>query len=235
MANKVIQTTHDYEPVNKYIDEKARIKRTKSVWGYTRSLALFLIALGIFLILAAYAYHIFKKPHPLQQEEIDQQQSENINKEIINKNKQIKELEDNIKQLASDVEKNPENQLLKQQLEEKTNEAERAKKEKKEIEKKLEEQNKKIVDGEVIKYNQTTHQFTTMYRDGYSIVTRRKYQTTTDLLEQTGNYEESCYLSRGNVKFEYSQGVALQTKNLNLLDLTVDQVRSYEKYCQRTK
>ena len=137
MANKVIQTTHDYEPVNKYIDEKARIKRTKSVWGYTRSLALFLIALGIFLILAAYAYHIFKKPHPLQKGEIDQQQSENINKEIINKNKQIKELEDNIKQLASDVEKNPENQLLKQQLEEKTNEAERAKKEKKEIEKKI--------------------------------------------------------------------------------------------------
>ena len=112
MVNKVIQTTHDYEPVNKYIDEKARIKRTKSVWGYTRSLALFLIALGIFLILAAYAYHIFKKPHPLQQDEIDQQQSENVNKEIINKNKQIKELEDNIKQLASDVEKNPENQLL---------------------------------------------------------------------------------------------------------------------------
>ena len=87
MANKVIQTTHDYEPVNKYIDEKARIKRTKSVWGYTRSLALFLIALGIFLILAAYAYHIFKKPHPLQQDEIDQQQSENVNKEIINKRK----------------------------------------------------------------------------------------------------------------------------------------------------
>ena len=221
MANKVIQTTHDYEPVNKYIDEKARIKRTKSVWGYTRSLALFLIALGIFLILAAYAYHIFKKPHPLQQDEIDQQQSENVNKEIINKNKQIKQTE-------SDIKENPDNQKYKQKLE-------KLEKEKKELEKKLEEKNRKIVDGEVIKYNQTTHQFTTMYRDGYSIVTRRKYQTTTDLLEQTGNYEESCYLSRGNVKFEYSQGVALQTKNLNLLDLTVDQVRSYEKYCQRTK
>mgnify|MGYP000954435413 CR=1 FL=1 len=64
MAYKTIETiTHDYGPVNKYIDEKARLKRTRSVWGYTRSLALFLIALGIFLILAAYAYHIFKKPH----------------------------------------------------------------------------------------------------------------------------------------------------------------------------
>ena len=63
MSHKIIETTtHDYQPVNKYIDEKARFKRTKSVWGYTRSLALFLIALGIFLILAAYAYHVFKKP-----------------------------------------------------------------------------------------------------------------------------------------------------------------------------
>ena len=58
---------HDYDPVNKYIDEKARLRRTKSVWGYTRSLALFLVALGIFLIFAAYAYHIFKKPHPIEE------------------------------------------------------------------------------------------------------------------------------------------------------------------------
>ena len=235
MASKIIETTHDYEPVNKYIDEKARIKRTRSVWGYTRSLALFLIAFGIFLILAAYAYHIFKKPHPLQQDEMDQQQSENIHKEVINKNKKIKELEDNIKQLESDVEENPENQLLKQQLEEKTNEVKKAKQEKKELEKKLEEKNRKIVDGEVIKYNQTTHQFATMDRDGYSITTRRRYPTTTDLLEQTGKYEETCYLAKGNIKFEYEQGVVLQTENLNLLGLTIDQVRTYEKYCKRTK
>ena len=221
MANKVIQTTHDYEPVNKYIDEKARIKRTKSVWGYTRSLALFLIALGIFLILAAYAYHIFKKPHPLQKGEIDQQQSENINKEIINKNKQIKQTE-------SDIKENPDNQEYKQRLE-------KLQKEKDDLEKKLKEQNKKIVDGEVIKYNQTTLQFETVERGGYIIHTRRTYPTTVDLLEQTGNYKETCYLSKENVVFEYEQGVALQMKNLNLLNLTVDQAKSYEKYCQRTK
>ena len=64
MDNKTIETIdHNYEPVNKYIDEKARLRRTRSVWGYTRALALFLIALGIFLILAAYAYHLYKKPH----------------------------------------------------------------------------------------------------------------------------------------------------------------------------
>ena len=30
MSHKIIETTtHDYNPVNKYIDEKARLKRTK--------------------------------------------------------------------------------------------------------------------------------------------------------------------------------------------------------------
>ena len=96
MDNKTIETIdHNYDPVIKYIDEKARLRRTRSVWGYTRSLALFLIALGIFLILAAYAYHIFKKPYPLQLDEISQQLNENINKEIINKNDQIEKVENN--------------------------------------------------------------------------------------------------------------------------------------------
>ena len=64
MAHRIYETTtHDFDPVNKYIDEKARLRRTKSTWRYTKALALFLIAFGLFLILAAYAYHIFKKPH----------------------------------------------------------------------------------------------------------------------------------------------------------------------------
>ena len=66
-VDEIQYKVHDYDPVNKYIDEKARLRRTKSVWGYTRSLALFLVALGIFLIFAAYAYHIFKKPHPIEE------------------------------------------------------------------------------------------------------------------------------------------------------------------------
>lgn len=84
MSHKIIETTtHDYQPVNKYIDEKARLKRTKSVWGYTRSLALFLLAFGIFLIFAAYAYHLYKKPH--EQFDKDNQSSaynEKIEKDI---------------------------------------------------------------------------------------------------------------------------------------------------------
>ena len=58
---KITYSVHDYSPVNKYIDEKSRIRNTKSVWGYTKSLTLFLLALGLFLVLASYAYHLYKK------------------------------------------------------------------------------------------------------------------------------------------------------------------------------
>ena len=103
---------HNYDPLNKYIDERARIRRTRSVWGYTRSLALFLVALGIFLILAAYAYHLFKKPHTI--DDLDQS------------NKNI-----------------------------------------------TQEDEEKIIDGQTIKYNSTTHWFTTAEIGQYSITTRR--------------------------------------------------------------
>jgi len=225
MAQKIIESeTHNYEPVNKYIDERARLRRTRSVWGYTRSFALFLIALGIFLILAAYAYHIFKKPYPLQLDEISQQLNENINKEIINKNDQIEKVENNIKE-------NPENEELKQQLKE-------LQKEKDEILKKLEEQNQKLVDGKIIKYNRETLQFDKSPKiDGFVIWTRRTYPTTNDLLEQTGNYEETCYITKENTSFEYDHNYnsIAQTKALTALDLTLDQAKSYEEYCQRTK
>lgn len=57
---KVTYSVHNYDPVNKYIDEKSRIKNAKSVWAYTKSFTLFLLALGFFTLLIAYAYHIYK-------------------------------------------------------------------------------------------------------------------------------------------------------------------------------
>ena len=57
---KITYSVHNYDPVNKYIDEKSRIKNAKSVWAYTKSLTLFLLALGLFTLLIAYAYHIYK-------------------------------------------------------------------------------------------------------------------------------------------------------------------------------
>ena len=60
---KITYSVHDYSPVNKYIDEKSRIRNTKSVWGYTKSLTLFLFALGVFFVLLAYAYQLYKKKY----------------------------------------------------------------------------------------------------------------------------------------------------------------------------
>ena len=91
MAHRIYETTtHDFDPVNKYIDEKARLRRTKSTWRYTKALALFLLAFGLFLILAAYAYHIFKKPHDrfFTNDRViksDEGIKQNFNNEILNK------------------------------------------------------------------------------------------------------------------------------------------------------
>ena len=60
---KITYSVHNYDPVNKYIDEKSRIKNAKSVWAYTKSLTLFLLTLGIFLVLLAYAYQLYKKKY----------------------------------------------------------------------------------------------------------------------------------------------------------------------------
>ena len=251
MANKISETTtHNFDAVNQFIDEKARFKRTKSAWGYAKVFTLCILALGIFLILAAYAYHLFKKPHNVEAE-FDQQQSEYMNREIINKNNRIKQLEGNISQLEGniaqlkeDVKNNPENQQLKQQIEEKTKEVETAKqiaektrKEKEEIEKKFEEQTQKMIDGKLYKYNQTTFQFVSsqIIDEKYQVITRKKYPTTKDLLDQTGNYNETCYLSDGISRFEFDENENQQSESAKTLGLTINQAKGYEKYCQRTK
>ena len=47
---KITYSVHNYDPVNKYIDEKSRIKNAKSVWAYTKSL--YFISLNIRTILS---------------------------------------------------------------------------------------------------------------------------------------------------------------------------------------
>ena len=129
MSDEKIQyEVHDYDPLNKYIDERSRIRRTRSVWGYTRSLALFLLALGIFLILAAYAYHIFKKPHDSVRSDtsVSEDSEKQISQEIANK-------DDEIEKLENQLENNPDNENLKKQIKS-------LEQEKQELEKKLSEQ-----------------------------------------------------------------------------------------------
>ena len=66
MSYKIFETTkHDYDPVNKYIDDQARLKRSASTWRNAKSISLILITLGLFILLLAWAYYLFKKPHRL--------------------------------------------------------------------------------------------------------------------------------------------------------------------------
>ena len=129
MAHRIYETTtHDFDPVNKYIDEKARLRRTKSTWRYTKSLALFLLAFGLFLILAAYAYHIFKKPHPLSEYTTENVSSKSIESDL---NNEINKKNNLIEKKSEELQSDPENELLKKEIES-------LKKEKAEIQKELE-------------------------------------------------------------------------------------------------
>ena len=55
MAEEKIQyKENDFDPVNRFIDEQSAIRRSKSFWGYAKSIALILVAIGILAILIAY-------------------------------------------------------------------------------------------------------------------------------------------------------------------------------------
>ena len=66
MSDEKIQyDVHDYTPVNRYIDDQARLKRSASTWRYAKAAALILVAAGILAVLLAWAYYLYKKPHRL--------------------------------------------------------------------------------------------------------------------------------------------------------------------------
>ena len=176
MSHKIIETTsHDYQPVNKYIDEKARLKRTKSVWGYTRSLALFLVALGIFLILAAYAYHIFKKPHYLNDEGNKLIQEDK--KDLLNQELKLKE--EKIKDLEKKLNESPDNNLLKDEIEKLQNE-------KKDLKNQIDQQ--KNIHTNFIKFEWNYN--ASINGNNVSVATRFKYK---DSMKQKPD-EVNCYV-----------------------------------------
>tara|TARA_E500000178_G_scaffold184585_1_gene182906 strand:+ start:18 stop:542 length:525 start_codon:yes stop_codon:yes gene_type:complete len=60
-----------YDPLNQGIDEQNRILRSRSTWRYSKAFALGLVALGIFLVLAAYAYYFFNRHYFQRLDKID--------------------------------------------------------------------------------------------------------------------------------------------------------------------
>tara|TARA_Y100000590_G_C15628780_1_gene980366 strand:- start:165 stop:815 length:651 start_codon:yes stop_codon:yes gene_type:complete len=214
MADKTITTiNHDYGPVNKYIDEKARLRRTRSVWGYTRALALFLIALGIFLILAAYAYHIFKKPH--KQFFVENKITKSEEKVKNNLNEEISKKDNEIKNLENELNNSPENEKIKNQLDEL----------KKEL-KNLEEMKKNVV------YNKSAVIFEKQTVGSYTITTGFQWNTVDDLRYGKKHIKDWCYVRKVGTTLDYYFDSTLsQDVNLRELNLTKSEVNKFEKYC----
>ena len=214
MTHKIYETTtHDFDPVNKYIDEKARLRRTKSTWRYTKALALFLIAFGLFLILAAYAYHIFKKPHPLSEYKTDTISSKSIENEF---NKEIIEKNNLIEKKNKELQSNPENELLKKEIE-------NLKKEKAEIQKKLEN----------VVYDESVTVFKSKEVDEYTVTTGFAWNKVDDLRFGKEHDSDWCYLESNFTSAKYYFNIEReQNALLNELRLNENQAKSYEKYCK---
>ena len=57
---------NDYHPVNQYIDEQSKLRRARSFWIRAKSWALILIAVGILMVLLAWAYSLLHKHYILK-------------------------------------------------------------------------------------------------------------------------------------------------------------------------
>ena len=154
MSDEKIQyDVHDYEPVNKYIDDQARLKRSASTWRYAKAATLVMVGVGILAVLLAWAYYLYKKPHRLVSlSEIEQRVLQNEERLIDNESRlpteeeiqtntvsnqiqsNINEKDQEILELKKQLENNPANQALKE-------ETQKLEKEKKALQAKLTEQN----------------------------------------------------------------------------------------------
>ena len=92
MSDEKIQyDVHDYTPVNRYIDDQARLKRSASTWRYAKATALILVAAGILAVLLAWAYYLYKKPHRLVSLSDIEQKVINNEDRIINAERKLPE------------------------------------------------------------------------------------------------------------------------------------------------
>jgi hypothetical protein len=124
MSDENIQyDVHNYEPVNKYIDDQSRLKRSASTWRYAKAATLVMVGVGILAVLLAWSYYLFKKPHRLVSlNEIEQRVL--LNEERLINNESRLPVEDEIQtntvsnQIQSNInEKDQEILELKKQLE----------------------------------------------------------------------------------------------------------------------
>ncbi|MDA7830351.1 hypothetical protein N9A57_00030 [Candidatus Pelagibacter sp.] len=190
MSDENIQyDVHDYEPVNKYIDDQSRLKRSASTWRYAKAATLVMVGVGILAVLLAWAYYLYKKPHRLvslseieqrvllnEERLIDNESRLPVEKEIqtntvsnqIRSN--INEKDQEILELKKQLENNPANQALK-------DETQKLIKEKKALQAKLNEQNK--IQTNVIHFKT---KIAKLGNNNLGVVTRLHYEDPRDLI-----------------------------------------------------
>lgn len=243
MSYKIFETTkHNYDPVNEYIDDQARLKRSASTWRNAKSIALVLIALGLFILLLAWAYYFFKKPHRLVSlSEINQKVLNNEERLIKNEKRlpveeevslnsynnqlqdKINEKDQEILELKNQLENNPKNETLKKEKEKLEND-------KKELEKKLTQQNN--VQTDVIHFKSIN---SNINDQPIVIYTRLQYDDPRNQTPTT----VTCYISFDNPEYPNIElGFVQSDFNItpylrNQTGITYDQVQKIKSnYCQ---
>ena len=96
----------------------------------------------------------------------------------------------------------------------------------------LDDDEEKIVEGEIIKYNSETLRFLSSNADGMTITTRITFDKTKDLLEGNSPRKITCYLQKGVVKFEYDEPISSQENALSIMNISLQKANSYKKYCK---
>ena len=224
MARKTIETiSYNYDPVNNYIDDQARLKRSASSWRYAKSTALILVAAGILAVLLAWAYHIYKKPHPIL--ETNKTQNERVVNDLIEKDKSIKNLKEKL-------ESDSDNQDLKDKIK-------KLEEEKKQMEEKLKQENEKIVDGKRVVYNETAVKFSKYPEDpkvGEVIVTTGFQWETVDAMRYGERHSSSwCYIGKvgegEGMSYWFDKPDQDQSVVLREMGITKSEAESYNKYC----
>tara|TARA_B100001093_G_scaffold506897_1_gene566583 strand:- start:549 stop:1322 length:774 start_codon:yes stop_codon:yes gene_type:complete len=207
--DKIQYDVHDYSPVNKYIEDQARLKRSASTWRYAKATALILVAAGILAVLLACAYYLYKKPHRLVSlNEIEQKVINNEDR-IINAERKLPKDDEVNTSTTSNIlqgkinEKDLEIAKLKEELEN-VNKDDLELKEELEEEKKLMEREKldlqkQLVEKREVKTNVIHFQFVESKLNGtrVSITTRLHYDDPSNLSpnKKYGSDPINCYVT----------------------------------------
>ncbi len=200
---------HDYSPVNKYIEDQARLKRSASTWRYAKATSLILVAVGILAVLLAWAYYLYKKPHRLVSlTEIEKKVINNEDRIINAERKLPKDNEVNTSTTSNILqgkinEKDLEIAKLKEELENINKDdlelKEKLEKEKQNIEREKLDLQKQLLEKREVKTNVIHFQFVESKLNGtrVSVTTRLHYDDPSNLSpnKKDGSDPINCYVT----------------------------------------